>query len=346
MDDAQDLIELANLVVGFASLGLGLWLYLKLRRAGSAGFKLIFLLIPVFFLIHTAVGVFLSHDSLILTFLYDLTEAPTALVTMLILYFLYKMEQQRIKEEAHKHYLQELNRTKDHLVAIVSHELRTPMTVINGFSELLLTRQVSAETQQLWLETIHQEAQQLTRIINDLLDISRLEAGKVELHKEPLDLRPLINRCVEVFRSQTDKHTLKATLAGDLPLVLADKDRLFQILTNLVGNAIKYSPAGGEVTVMARPLTDFPPGMSLGNSGAFVEISVCDQGIGIPAEDLPRLFESFSRVGLSDTRVIEGVGLGLFITKNLVEMQGGRIEVESRPGQGSCFRFTLPCHTQ
>jgi PAS domain S-box-containing protein len=224
---------------------------------------------------------------------------------------------------------QAISRLKDELVSLVSHELRTPMASVLGFSELMLTRQLSESKSRLYIETIHKEAQRLSNLINDFLDIQRMEAGRQVYNYTEVDLKLLMRRITDVFSQQ--RHRLKLALPANLPAVRADPDRILQTLTNLVSNALKYSPGGGDVNISARL-----------NEHDMVEIAVKDEGLGIPREARGQLFSKFYRVDNSDRREIGGTGLGLAISREIVEAHGGRIWVDSELGKGSTFYFTLP----
>jgi signal transduction histidine kinase/CheY-like chemotaxis protein len=226
--------------------------------------------------------------------------------------------------------LKEAEQRQAEFVAIASHELRTPMTSLVGFTELLLHRDVTDTTRRAWLETMHEEGLRLAAILNDLLDLARLDSGHLELTLGPQHLDAAIRQVLAVLSEPAQRHTLEAEVEPDLPPALADGDKLQQILVNLVGNAIKYSPNGGRVRVQARRVADE------------AEIRVSDQGVGIPPDELPRLFTRFHRVRRPETEGIEGTGLGLALTKELVERHHGRITVASTPGQGTEFAFTVP----
>lgn len=221
----------------------------------------------------------------------------------------------------------EVDQMKSTFVSTVSHELRTPLTMIQGFSELLLSRDVGQKDAKDALEQINRSALRLGRLIEDLLSVSRIESGRLTLRTEPLDLHDAIDEALRPFAGASD---IRVELDDPLPQVLADKDMLIQVLTNLISNAEKYSPPGSPITVRARA------------DGATAEISVKDEGIGLSEEELSHLFEKFYRVDREEVRHVGGTGLGLFITKNLVEKQRGRIRVSSGPGKGSTFTFSLP----
>lgn len=238
------------------------------------------------------------------------------------------------KVEAATERLRELDRAKSDFVSIVSHELRTPLTSIQGFSELLLTRPMPAESARRWLACIHREAERLGRIVADLLDLSRIETARGDtLRPAPLALGALIDANVELFGSQSETHVIEREVPDALPPVLADHDALDRVLKNLLSNAIKYSPGGGVVRIQA--------GVAAENAER-VELTVEDQGIGIPAEALPFIFEKYSRVPHPETGHVRGLGLGLALVKSLVEAQRGQVRVESEVGAGSRFTISLP----
>jgi signal transduction histidine kinase/HAMP domain-containing protein len=224
----------------------------------------------------------------------------------------------------------EIDEVKSALISTVSHELRTPLTLIHGFAELLVLRDMPVERQRSAAEEILEASKRLARLIDDLLSVSRMESGRLVLDPRPLDLAAVVERMLSPFRAMATTHTLRAKLPGALPVVWGDPDKVEQILTNLVGNAIKYSPEGGEILVTVEHDDDA------------VQVSVRDQGIGMSPRDMGQLFEKFYRVDRDEVRRAGGTGLGLYITKRLVEMHGGHIWAESWPGVGSVFCFTLP----
>ena len=230
--------------------------------------------------------------------------------------------------------LRELDQAKSDFVSIVSHELRTPLTAIQGFSELLLNRAASPERQRQFLGYILHESERLGRIVEDLLDLSRIEAGKGKpFNRIPLDLIPLLEVNAELFGCQSPIHEVRVEISRDLPLVLADRDAVDRVLKNLISNAIKYSPRGGPVLLQAaRSTTD--PGL--------VEIFVEDRGVGVPPEALDRIFEKYYRVSHPDAGKVRGLGIGLALVKSLVEAHGGTVRVSSCPDQGSRFLVTFP----
>ena len=227
-----------------------------------------------------------------------------------------------------------IERMKTAFVSTVSHELRTPLTSIKGFISTLLADTdgyYDYITQREFYTIIDTECDRLTRLISDLLNVSRIEAGRaLDLNPKRVTLPPLVEKVTAVQRSYTHRHTLVCDVAGDLPTIVADEDKVEQILTNLTNNAIKYSPDGGEITV------------KMGFENEEILCSVSDQGMGIPKDHLPKIFDRFHRVDNRDTREVGGTGIGLYLVKHLVEAHGGRIWVESEVGKGSSFIFTLP----
>jgi len=227
-----------------------------------------------------------------------------------------------------------LNDLKSDFLSMVSHELRTPLTSIKGFVKLVLLGDLGPLTteQQECLEVADREADRLSYLINDLLDISRIEAGTVTFTWETLAPAPLVAAVLTVLQPQAaDLHlTLGADLPPALPVVRGDRQRIIQILTNLVGNAIKFTPPGGRVCVTAAV------------DGAMLRVQVTDTGIGIAAPALAHIFDRFYQVDSSNARARGGIGLGLTITRQLVEGHGGTITVASTPGAGTTVEFTLP----
>jgi PAS domain S-box-containing protein len=228
----------------------------------------------------------------------------------------------------------ELDRMKTEFVSQVSHELRTPLTAIKGFTEMLLDGDAGDvnDEQQEFLNIVKSNVDRLVALINDLLDISRIESGRIKLDLAPLDLSEVITSVVATMRPLLEgkSQTLTTEVPEGLPLAMGDRDRVVQVVTNLVSNAHKYTQSGGAICVSAQ------------NQGDMLRIAVKDNGMGIPAEDIPKLFTRFFRVDSSLTREIGGTGLGLSIVKSIVELQGGNVSVESELEHGSTFAFTLP----
>jgi PAS domain S-box-containing protein len=228
----------------------------------------------------------------------------------------------------------EADRAKTEFISTVSHELRTPMTSIKGYADLLLIGAAGAvnENQQRFLSVIKANADRLSILVNDLLDISRIESGRVKLELKPIAVESLLDAVVTSLHGKFEEKHLAIQVvlpAGDLPRVLADRDRVMQILTNLVGNAYQYTPSGGSVTVRAHA------------SGEFVQIDVADTGIGISPENQSKVFERFYRVDDPNVNEFPGTGLGLAIVKSLIEMHDGHIWLQSELGKGTTFSFTL-----
>ncbi|MGD8403237.1 MAG: ATP-binding protein [Anaerolineales bacterium] len=227
--------------------------------------------------------------------------------------------------------LQGVEGMRRQLIGDVAHELRTPLTFIKGSMEGLMDGVLPATPETY--QQVHQEADRLNRLVNDLQELSRVEAGAYELDFHPVEIVSLVKTVEKRLGSQfKDKHVQLATnLASDLPPIQGDADRLIQVLTNLLTNALRYTPEGGEVTLDA----------SL--QGEHIQVAIRDTGVGIPAEHLPHIFTRFYRVDKSRSRQAGGSGIGLTITKHLVEAHGGRIWVESEGEEnGSVFTFTLP----
>lgn len=229
--------------------------------------------------------------------------------------------------------MKNIDRMKSSFVAMASHELRTPLTAIKGFvSTLLIDDDFSPEDRREFHMIIDQECDRLTRLINDLLNTARIEANEsLKPSYSRVDLDELLQKVVKIQQQSTNRHKIKADVPTPLPEIIGDQDKLDQILTNLMNNAIKYSPGGGDITVHARV------------EGSEVLIGIEDQGMGIPTEHLPRVFEKFHRVNNEDNRKIYGTGLGLFLVKHLVEkIHMGKIWVDSEVGKGSTFWVRIP----
>jgi signal transduction histidine kinase/CheY-like chemotaxis protein len=223
-----------------------------------------------------------------------------------------------------------LNHAKDELMSTVSHELRTPLASLVGFTELLVTRDYPEAQQKAYLTTMLEEGRRLTSLINDFLDLQRMESGKKPIAATPLDLRILIERAVAAA-GPTESTPITTDLPADLPLVRAEGNSVIQVIANLLSNARKYSPAGGAIHVKAMAVDDW------------VKVSIQDSGLGIPRNVIHRLFETFYRVDNTDRREIAGTGLGLAISKRIIQSLGGTIAIESEGlGTGSCVTFTLP----
>jgi signal transduction histidine kinase len=243
--------------------------------------------------------------------------------------------QQRTQElQTANERLVELDKLRAAFVSIVSHELRTPMTSIKGYVENMLEGLTGPLTdrQSYYLTRVKFNVERLTRMLNQLLDLSRIEAGRVDLQLAPMSMPDLAQDVLEGLQSLAQKKaiTLAMQTEGTVPPIQGDRDKLHQVLTNLVGNAIKFTPQGGEVRVEVTALSE-----------GLVRVCVADTGCGIAPHEVEKVFEKFYR-GETAPQDAVGAGLGLPITKHLVELHGGRIWVDSMLGAGSLFYFTVP----
>ncbi|MGH8634874.1 MAG: GAF domain-containing sensor histidine kinase, partial [Burkholderiales bacterium] len=226
------------------------------------------------------------------------------------------------------------NKHKSEFLANMSHELRTPLNAIIGFSEVLVERmfgEMNAK-QEEYLRDIHSSGQHLLSLINDILDLSKIEAGRMELEVSEFNLPAALQNALTLVRERAQTHGIALKLHVDKKLagIRADERKFKQIVLNLLSNAVKFTPDGGRVDVDAR------------RNGEAVEVSVKDTGVGIAKEDQEAVFEEFRQVGRDYTIKQEGTGLGLTLTRRFVELHGGKIWVKSVPGKGSTFTFTLP----
>ncbi len=230
---------------------------------------------------------------------------------------------------------------KSTFTSIISHELKTPVALIKGYAQTLARPDADwdAETASQGLQVIEEEADRLEALINNLLDVSRIQASGLSLDYADVDAESLARRVAEAYRTQTDRHRIEVDFPHQLPLVWGDEERLRQVLTNLVSNAIKYSPDGGLIRIggWAERSTEAA-------GGERVVLYVADQGIGIPRYELEHIFERFYRVDSSLRRNTAGSGLGLFLTKAIVEAHGGQIWVRSEAGSGTTFFVALPAY--
>ena len=250
-----------------------------------------------------------------------------------------KLEEQHRELSRLNAELDQAGKLKDQFLANVSHELRTPLNSVIGFSDLLLTMAAPespplTETQRDYLETIARNGRHLLELINELLDLSKIAAGRMQLRLEPLVLEGVLREAADTVRAQLEArhHTLALDPPDEPVTVTADHGRLRQILLNLLSNAIKFTTDGGRITLSGR----------LEAGGRSVRVAVTDTGIGIAPDDQAKLFQEFVQLDASPSRRYEGTGLGLALSKRLVELHGGTIGVESELGKGSTFWFTLP----
>ncbi|PLX43167.1 MAG: hypothetical protein C0608_00480 [Deltaproteobacteria bacterium] len=244
-----------------------------------------------------------------------------------------RVRQRTAELEAANKRLLELDRVKSEFLSNVSHELRTPLTSIKSFSEIFLRYDVDdRDKRRKFAEIIHDEADRLTRMINDLLDYSKIEAGKLDVELVPVPLEEVVEKATQATRALFDKNSVKlvVNVERSLPPALADFDRLMQVMTNLLGNASKFSPFGSKVLIRAR------------RRGGFAVISVTDEGPGIDQSKLREIFDRFKQLRDPQKHQSLGTGLGLSICRDIVERLGGYIWVESPPGKGATFTFTVP----
>lgn len=224
----------------------------------------------------------------------------------------------------------EIDQMKSEFVSTVSHELRTPLASVLGFAELLLKKELKPERQQRYLATIYQEATRLTALINDFLDLQRMESGRQTYEVENVAVDQVIQEIFGLYQVQSPLHRFELDLKTEQTVVYGDQAKLRQVFVNLISNAVKYSPHGGHVRVSCR------------QDGNRLLVEVQDEGLGIPSEAIPHLFTKFYRVDNSDRREIGGTGLGLAIVREIVHMHHGEIAVTSESGKGSTFTVTLP----
>lgn len=223
----------------------------------------------------------------------------------------------------------EVDKMKSELVSTVSHELRTPLSSVLGFTELLLNKELKPDKQVRYLKTIYKEAKRLTNLINDFLDLQRMESGDQVYRMDKLSMNELVIEAAEKFRTQSTHSVVLIDDASDVK-VEGDRERLAQVLMNLIGNAIKFSPEGGNVTICMK------------NNLNNLRVSIEDEGIGIPVEDIPKLFSKFQRIDNSSRRKIGGTGLGLAICQEIILKHDGKIWIESQEGRGTTIHFELP----
>jgi len=230
--------------------------------------------------------------------------------------------------------LKRITQMKSEFVSMVTHDLKTPLTSIQGFVEVILSRNPSPEKTHNYLLIVKEETARLVRLINNLLDLAKLEAGKLKLNYTIVNLVDIIQEVLTTFSGKSALHYFVFSPPQSFPKILADRDLLVQVLQNLLSNAIKYSPEGGKIEIRLRILE------------RFVEVDIEDEGIGIPEEKLSRLFERFYRVESKSSEGIAGTGLGLANVKYIIEAHGGGLRVKSKEGKGSVFTFSLPIEKQ
>lgn len=227
--------------------------------------------------------------------------------------------------------LQKLDEIKSEFVSLVSHEFRAPLTNMRGALELMGDTCITVNsTCNRMLGIVNAEVNRLGRLVEDVLNVSRIEAGELKLNCQNVNARKTVSQVLDEFATRHVKRSLRFSSENGNPTLRADPDYLHQVITNLVDNAVKYSPEGSEVSI------------SIESTGNEVVLSVSDHGSGIPVEEQTHLFQKFSRLDARDDKETYGYGLGLYLCRRLLENMHGRIWVESEPGQGSTFRFSLP----
>ncbi|HEV2217443.1 MAG TPA: ATP-binding protein [Candidatus Dormibacteraeota bacterium] len=226
--------------------------------------------------------------------------------------------------------LEKLDRTKTEFLSIVSHEFRTALTGIQGFSELIRDGGLEQDELRAYGGYIFNDADRVNRLIGDMLDLDRMESGRMSIRMADVDINEVLSDTVARAATGSSMVEFKPDLDPRLPIVTGDRDRLIQVVSNLVNNAVKYSPEGGTVTISSRA------------EGGYALVTVADTGLGIPPDEIAHVFERFRRVRSGAAQSIAGTGLGLTIVKQIVEMHGGKIWVESAVGHGSAFHFTIP----
>jgi two-component system phosphate regulon sensor histidine kinase PhoR len=224
----------------------------------------------------------------------------------------------------------ELDHMKSGFISMVSHELRSPLSHIMASTELMREANLSSAQQQDLLSIVHAQSNRLNKFVAQILDVSQLEAGTVKAEQKPVALKPLIGQMIRVLKTRTSAYCFEFIVPEGTPIVVGDETKIQTVLDNLLENAVNYSPQGSRVSIEVR------------DRDKEVVTSVIDEGIGIPAEQLERIFERFHRVNASDDQEQYGYGLGLYISKRLIEIQGGSIWAESEVGRGSRFSFSLP----
>lgn len=268
----------------------------------------------------------------------DALVVPLIVASVVIYFVRQTAELKRINarlEEANRK-LQALDKLKSDLVSVVSHEFRTPLTTIKAIVELLVMKPDMPEPQKArLLGTVNAESERLARLVSDLLDLERIETGSMAWRVDEVDIEDVIQISLASMGPLFEAKELRVTTAfgPGLPILAGDRDRLIQVVTNILSNAVKFTPAGGAVHIAARRETAPVPQI-------VVEIS--DTGRGIPAGDLDMIFDKFRRSADRIADAIEGTGLGLSISRQIIESHGGRIWAASTPGKGSTFTFTLP----
>jgi signal transduction histidine kinase len=236
----------------------------------------------------------------------------------------------KVASDQLKRQAEEMTQMKSRLTSMISHELRTPLSSLLGFTELLLTGDFEPEQIKEFLNTIYSESNRMKDLLDEFLDMQRLESGRVELKIQAIDFNEVLKYIIMTFKGYASGVNILVNAPPNIPFISGDKSKIEQIMKNFVSNAIKYSPCGGDVKIFVA------------HDNSEITICIADEGLGIPEESLPKLFQEFYRVERETHINIKGTGLGLSITKHLIEAHGGKIWVESKLGAGSKFFFTLP----
>jgi signal transduction histidine kinase len=257
-----------------------------------------------------------------------------------LIYF-YKLYSDRQSEELKADMAEELDKKKSDFLNMVAHDLRTPLTSIRSYSELLLMYgHRPNKGQGEYAEIIKEESIRLSSLIDSFLDISKIEAGLAEYNPEEIEIKEIIDHFVKVFQGDAETHkiSINSQVEKELPSIYVDKKGLGQVFSNLLSNSVKFTPPKGSINVNASLTTLIN---EKGTAVPYVKVSISDTGIGIPQESLDKIFEKFVQLNRRSTKSIQGTGLGLTISKDIIEQHGGRIRVESKEGKGSTFSFTL-----
>ena len=249
-------------------------------------------------------------------------------VLLLALWWVFERANRATRETYRE--IEQLSRLRSEFVSLVSHEFRTPLTGIQGFSEMIRDEAMTMPEAREYAGDINKDARRLARLITDMLDLDRMESGRMTLNSDPVDFNRIVTETAGQFRLSAADHPIELELDSHVPMLIGDADRLTQVVTNLVSNAIKYSPKGGAVEIRTQ-LAD-----------RTVTLTVRDHGIGIAPEQLEKIFERYSRVETTETRSISGTGLGLPIVRLIVQLCDGKVWATSEFGQGSVLHVQLP----
>jgi signal transduction histidine kinase len=226
--------------------------------------------------------------------------------------------------------LERVNKVKSEFVAIVSHEFRAPLTGIQGFSEMMRDEDLTVSELKEYATDINKDARRLNRLVNEMLDLSRMESGRIMLNLEAIDLNAIVRDIALTMQPTAPKHTFTLRLDDSLTMLHADRDKITQVVTNLANNSVKYSPEGGEIVLMTRA------------EGNHAHLMVIDHGLGMPKDMLEYVFEPYSRAENGKARFVNGTGLGLPIARQIVKLHGGRVWADSVEGKGSTFHCLIP----